>query len=354
MKLLTIGMIVRDEEQNLPICIERLEPLRAAVSSELVITDTGSTDTTPDIAKAHADRFIDYKWADDFAAARNTTLVDCRTEWYMYVDADEHLEDCAPLIEFFISGAYKDYANFDSASVVIKNILNERNEQFLRSVRLFRYINSMKFYGRVHERICAPLPHCFSHCFETDAVFSHRGYFGELSDIKAARNLPLMETELSAAKDDYDRALKLLQIGEAIYKADPERAENYWETGFETAKPLPGNLKYALLVRLEMFRFGRREFAAVKALHERYTALRMSDNYEMYFDLEDAFYSGLSFAALGDVKLSRELLLRYRKLLNIYRSGGMNSSDNSLLPAFHVSQRHADYIEKVLRDIREY
>ena len=41
---LSIGMIVKNEEKNLRACLEALKPLREAVSSELIIVDTGSED----------------------------------------------------------------------------------------------------------------------------------------------------------------------------------------------------------------------------------------------------------------------------------------------------------------------
>ena len=42
--LLSIGMIVKNEERCLEKCLKALEPLRQAIPCELVIADTGSTD----------------------------------------------------------------------------------------------------------------------------------------------------------------------------------------------------------------------------------------------------------------------------------------------------------------------
>ncbi|MEG2054679.1 MAG: hypothetical protein RR052_07030, partial [Oscillospiraceae bacterium] len=44
--LLTIGLIVKNEEKSLRKCLTALKPLRDAIPCELIITDTGSTDTT--------------------------------------------------------------------------------------------------------------------------------------------------------------------------------------------------------------------------------------------------------------------------------------------------------------------
>ena len=53
--LLSIGMIVKNEERCLEKCLKALEPLRQAIPCELVIADTGSTDKTKEIAAKYAD-----------------------------------------------------------------------------------------------------------------------------------------------------------------------------------------------------------------------------------------------------------------------------------------------------------
>ena len=54
--MLSIGMIVKNEEKKLEKCLRALEPLRKAVPCELVIADTGSTDGTRTIAEKYADQ----------------------------------------------------------------------------------------------------------------------------------------------------------------------------------------------------------------------------------------------------------------------------------------------------------
>ena len=58
--LLSIGMIVKNEERCLERCLKALEPLRQAIPCELVIADTGSTDRTKEIASLYTDKIYDY------------------------------------------------------------------------------------------------------------------------------------------------------------------------------------------------------------------------------------------------------------------------------------------------------
>ena len=99
--LLSVGIITKNEEKNLPNCLEGLKPLLMAIPSELIIVDTGSTDQTKEIARKYTSKVYDFKWINDFSAARNETLKHASGEWYMYLDADEWIEDCRELIAFF-------------------------------------------------------------------------------------------------------------------------------------------------------------------------------------------------------------------------------------------------------------
>ena len=77
-------MIVRDEEQHLPACLESIHNF----VDEIVVVDTGSQDRSKDIARNYGARLFDFAWRDDFAAARNVALEQSRGAWILYIDAD--------------------------------------------------------------------------------------------------------------------------------------------------------------------------------------------------------------------------------------------------------------------------
>ena len=64
----SLTMIVRDEEDNLPACLDSA----AGLFDEVVVVDTGSTDRTREIALAHGAKVFEFPWVDSFSAARNT------------------------------------------------------------------------------------------------------------------------------------------------------------------------------------------------------------------------------------------------------------------------------------------
>ena len=65
--LLSVCMIVKDEEEVLARCLDSVKD----AADELVIADTGSTDATVSIARRYTDRVFSFAWTDDFSAARN-------------------------------------------------------------------------------------------------------------------------------------------------------------------------------------------------------------------------------------------------------------------------------------------
>ncbi|MDR0498368.1 MAG: glycosyltransferase family 2 protein, partial [Holophagales bacterium] len=88
MPLISLAMIVKDEEAVLAHCLKSVEGL----VDEIIIVDTGSRDKTLDIAQAFGAQVHHFKWCDDFAAARNESLKYCVNPWILILDADEAID----------------------------------------------------------------------------------------------------------------------------------------------------------------------------------------------------------------------------------------------------------------------
>ena len=81
----SLTMIVRDEQENLPTCLESVRGL----FDEIVVLDTGSKDRTIEIARSAGARVFDFVWVDDFAAARNAALARATGDFAFWLDADD-------------------------------------------------------------------------------------------------------------------------------------------------------------------------------------------------------------------------------------------------------------------------
>ncbi|MFC5412535.1 glycosyltransferase family 2 protein [Larkinella bovis] len=87
---LTIAIPVRNEEKNLPTCLEAIGP---ELAKQIVIIDSGSTDRTPEIARAYGADVVDFVWDGKFPKKRNWYLRNHtpKTRWVLFLDADEFL-----------------------------------------------------------------------------------------------------------------------------------------------------------------------------------------------------------------------------------------------------------------------
>ncbi len=85
-KSLSIIILTRDEELNLPACLESF----VGLDCEIFIVDSGSADHTLEIAKAYGCRVFHHPW-ETYAAQLNWALenLPIATPWTMRMDADE-------------------------------------------------------------------------------------------------------------------------------------------------------------------------------------------------------------------------------------------------------------------------
>ncbi len=89
MATISVCMIVKNEEKVLERCLRSLQ----GIWDELIIVDTGSTDSTKEIAGRFTDKIYDFAWIDDFSAARNYAFSKATCEYIYSADADEMLDE---------------------------------------------------------------------------------------------------------------------------------------------------------------------------------------------------------------------------------------------------------------------
>lgn len=88
MEKLSCYLVVQDEEKRL----EKTLAAAAQVADEIVIVDSGSTDSTEQIARRYTDRFIYNKF---FTIGHQVKFAEdrCSHDWVLRLDADEVLSD---------------------------------------------------------------------------------------------------------------------------------------------------------------------------------------------------------------------------------------------------------------------
>ena len=146
----SLCMIAKNEAKNISAC---LKSVREWVS-EMVVVDTGSTDSTVDIAKQMGARVEHYSWHDNFAAARNFSLDFAQYPWILQLDADEEI--MSDSVEWFFE-SYP-WAGVDGYFVTIKNLMHKDYNEIQLSHKLCRFFKNKKdvsYKKKIHEYIDA-------------------------------------------------------------------------------------------------------------------------------------------------------------------------------------------------------
>lgn len=209
---ISLAMIVKNEEQHLEKCLERIKN----IVDEIVVVDTGSTDNTLNIAKMHNAKVFEYEWNNDFSSARNYASEKCIGDWILVLDADEYVSvgDRTTLEEFakcnkFAIGKIEQHNKYEDESGVTYS--TECISRF--------YPRGIKFYGIIHEQLDSNLNR-----LKMNFRVEHCGYY---KTNKSRRNLPLLLKQLEKMPGD---GYTLYQIGRTLYvdKAYIE-AQKYFE-----------------------------------------------------------------------------------------------------------------------------
>ncbi|CEN26695.1 glycosyltransferase [Paraclostridium sordellii] len=191
--LLSIVMMVKNEERYLDKTLESLKPLMREIDSELIILDTGSEDSTVEIAKKYTDKIFFANWNNDFGQMRNISISHASGEWILILDADEQLTNYDKLKEFLNSNLCEKY---NSATITLKNIFSEDEERYSVDplLRLFKNYNGFRYEGAIHEQ-----PIFKSPTYNDIARFNHYGYLfedEEVRQLKESRNKAILLREI--------------------------------------------------------------------------------------------------------------------------------------------------------------
>ncbi len=242
----SLTMIVRDEEANLPACLDSA----AGLFDEIVVVDTGSADRTADIARSYGARVFDFVWVDDFAAARNAALARATGDYAFWLDADDRVEPTQRdrLRELF------DGLRSPDAAYVVRCACDPDpaggGATVVDHVRLFPAREDVRWAYRVHEQILPALRRAGVAVRWTDAVVRHTGYNDPaLRGRKLARDRAILESELADRPDD---PFVLFNLGAlAIEADDPRPALGYLRRSLAGSAPTDSITRklYALIAR---------------------------------------------------------------------------------------------------------
>lgn len=270
--LLSIGMIVKNEIRCIQRCMESLQPLRDAISCQLVIADTGSSDGTREVVEKYADILLDVTWDGDFAAARNAVLDFCTGKWCLSLDADEWLEDITALTEFLSGAARKNYNN---VMCIVRNYTDERLSDygdFYVDRLAQRRGGKLRYHFPIHEQLYYTDGLDFTTTALPKFILHHDGYTNlspQHMKEKRHRNIVILREELQKDSDNLRLLIHALQSAE-----DPEEMQEYIERALRLAPTQTKNAYSSLAYQNStQFFLKKRENRRVVSLYDQWRGL---------------------------------------------------------------------------------
>lgn len=201
-------LIIKNEEKNLPSYIDGVKD----IADEIIVADTGSTDNSVKILESLKRKFklnltvYNFKWINDFSAAKNFALSKATGDWIIFCDADEYFiendrKKIRPLLkkidpEKSIMGVIISLLNVDANN---HNMIVSTNPQ----IKIFRNLKELRFKRAIHEYLEYTGDEGPISFFESDLTVFHTGYSSDVIKAKTERNKKIILESKDMADDFY-------------------------------------------------------------------------------------------------------------------------------------------------------
>jgi len=225
----SVYMIVKNEESEIEKALMTIQD-----ADEIVVCDTGSTDRTIEILKAHPEvkLFTDYVWDDNFAEAKNHAASKCTGDWVMSLDADCRLEPGGiEKIKKMIETTKQDGLKVKLSSIQYKGRTHDRTKIYKNNGKIFykgRAHEDLNIFGGYHEEGIVPIiyyGYSINHTKDPDRYL--RIMAKQLDENPSDARAMFYLAQSYFDKHDYGSAINIFREYLKISKYEKERTEAY-------------------------------------------------------------------------------------------------------------------------------
>lgn len=236
---ISVCIITKNEAEYLMKCLEALKPY----PFEIVVTDTGSTDDSLEIARQYTDHVYEFAWINDFSAARNFCISHASHNTVLSLDTDEFLR---PLDWDALQNALEAHPKSLGAIELFSHfdVDGETKQQVVRLQRLFNR-QYYHFVNPIHE-VLVPIGSIKPDSYDAPVSVDHVGYQGSVEKLKekAERDISMIRAEIEA---DPENPYLHFQLGQSyMLMRDHENALLWFRSAMDL-HPMPG-AEYTLVL----------------------------------------------------------------------------------------------------------
>lgn len=229
---ISVCIIAKNEEKYIGECLSRIKKY----GFEIIVTDTGSEDSTKQIAEQYADQVLDFAWINDFAAARNYCAQAASNNWILALDCDEMLDRFDEKAVRMMMQKYPQDKGMLHFKLMLQNAVGEECFEWDKMVRLYnkRYY---EFQGAIHEQIVPKKGFDTGKHTPANIVLPvnvvHLGYniSGKEMEKKQQRNIELLK---GCVEQEPENSYLWFQLGQSHFIIkDFESAVSYYRKALE-------------------------------------------------------------------------------------------------------------------------
>ena len=227
---ISICIIAKNEEKHLHTFLASIKNYMKDYPYEIVFVDTGSKDATKKIASRYTNYIYDFKWVNDFSAARNFSLSKASHDWVLVLDCDEYVTSLNP------QGFQQMMEQYPTGIGMITRLnhyqMNGQDSIYTDQVERFFNRNYFHYEAIIHEQV-VPLSPEIPNKVSIPLTVDHCGYTGTAEELqkKVERNNTLLLKMLEQTPDDPYLYFQLGQSFNAIH--DVEKTCFYYGKGLE-------------------------------------------------------------------------------------------------------------------------
>ena len=230
MNPISICVIAKNEEKHLDTFLSAIKLHMKNYPHEIVFVDTGSTDSTKSLALKYTSHVYDFKWINDFSAARNFSIEKASNDWVLILDCDEYISELNP--EHF-QQLITQYPNGIGMITRLNHYqMNGYDSIYTDQVERFFNRNYFQYESMIHEQVVS-IHEKKTEKISISLTVDHCGYSGTKEELhtKVERNNALLLKMLEQQPDDPYLYFQLGQSYNAI--GDIEKTNYYFGKGLE-------------------------------------------------------------------------------------------------------------------------
>jgi len=271
---ISLCMIMKNEAKRLPRCLASVQGL----VDEIIITDTGSTDKSIEVAQKLGARVIIDPWHDDFAYPRNLSIGKATKSWILILDPDE-VVDRRDFQHFRDLTHSKKYAAF---RITTKNYTGARQEP---------HFSKVPKNDPFSQGLAGYTPSVKTRFFKNGLGIKFIGCYHELLDYFLMKNkIPTGTANIfihhwvhEISQQDHKQKIRFyLRLAAKKISQEPDNAHAWHEAGVTYA--IAGQRQKALLCMLKSLYMGHSDKTTLMAISRLYHVLDRPADSKMAFE----------------------------------------------------------------------